>query len=340
MLWSVSPTTQTLRRAAAEQDHELVLGDVGVLVLIDEDLLEAVLVVLEHVGTLPEHAHGPDEEVVEVHRVRGHEAPLVLAIGLGDAALVDGPGPRFEGGGVDQVRLGRADDAEHGPGREALLVDAEVVEDMLDEPAAVAVVVDRETMPVADPVRVAAQHANTGGVEGRHPHPGGVGTDELDDAPSHLVGRLVREGDGEYPPRLHARDDEAGDAPGQDPGLARPGPGDHDERAALVQHRLALGRVQVRDEVCDRAGDRRRLLGGIGLLVLGPEARAHDAAPGSERGEVAEKVPLVVSPWAGSSRGQRRHRSRHYRRAGAAPKGEGGKAGGITPIRSCPGAWT
>ena len=79
----------------AELDHELVLGDVGVLVLVDEDLLEAVLVVLEHVGMLAEHAHGADEEVVEVHRVRGHEAPLVLGVGLGDAALVDGPGARL-----------------------------------------------------------------------------------------------------------------------------------------------------------------------------------------------------------------------------------------------------
>ena len=173
------------------------------------------------------------------------------------------PARVFERGGVDQVGLGRADDTEHGPGREALLVDAEVVEDMLDEPAAVAVVVDREAVPVADPVGVAAQHPHAGGVEGRHPHPPGVGTDELDDAPAHLVGRLVGEGDGEYPPRLHARDDEAGDAPGQDPGLARTGPGDDDERTALVQHGLPLGRVQVGDEVRDRAGDRRRLFGGI-----------------------------------------------------------------------------
>ena len=142
MLWSVSPTTQTLRRACAELDHELVLGDVRVLVLVHEDVLEALLVVLEHVGMLAEHAHGPNEEVVEVHRVRRHEAPLVLGIGLGDPPLVDGPGALFEGGHVDHVRLGRADDTEHGPGREALLVDAEVVEDVLHEPAAVAVVVD------------------------------------------------------------------------------------------------------------------------------------------------------------------------------------------------------
>ena len=54
--WSVSPTTVTLLVAAGEEQDDLVLGLVGVLVLVDEDVLEALAVVLEHVGVVAEQA--------------------------------------------------------------------------------------------------------------------------------------------------------------------------------------------------------------------------------------------------------------------------------------------
>ena len=200
--------------------HQLVLREVRVLVLVHEDVLESLLVVLEHVGMLAEHPHGANQQVVEVHRVRRHETPLVLGVSLGDPPLVDRPGALVESRHVDHVRLGRADDTQHGSRREAPLVDAEVVEDVLHEPAAVAVVVDAETRPVADPLRVAAQHPDTRGMERGHPHLLGVCADKLHDSAAHLVRGLVGEGDREYPPRRHTRDDKAGDAASKDAGLA------------------------------------------------------------------------------------------------------------------------
>ena len=65
--------------AAGEQQDDLVLRLVGVLVLVDEDVLEALAVVVEHVGVVAEQAHGVDEQVVEVHRPGLLQAGLVLA---------------------------------------------------------------------------------------------------------------------------------------------------------------------------------------------------------------------------------------------------------------------
>ena len=65
--------------------HDLVLGPVGVLVLVDEDVLEALLVVLEHVGMLVEQPHGDREQVVEVHGAGPLQPGLVLAVDVGDA---------------------------------------------------------------------------------------------------------------------------------------------------------------------------------------------------------------------------------------------------------------
>ena len=252
---------------------------------------------------LAEHPHRANQEVVEVHRVRRHETPLVLGVSLGDAPLVDRSGAPVESRHVDHVGLRRADDAEDGPGRKASLVDAEVIEDVFHEPAAVAVVVDRERRPVADPVGVAAQHPDARGMERGHPHSLGVRTDKLHDTTAHLVSGLVGEGDGEYPPGRHTRDDEAGDPASQDAGLPGPGTGHDDKGAALVEDRFALSRVQVRDEVCGLS--RHRLSGRRDLLLLGFARQPPGPAPAPERGQVTEEVPLGGSPCAGSSRGQR-----------------------------------
>ena len=50
-----------------EGEDELVLDGVGVLVLVDEDVLEAAVVVLEEVGLGLEELDGLAEQVVEVH---------------------------------------------------------------------------------------------------------------------------------------------------------------------------------------------------------------------------------------------------------------------------------
>ena len=90
--WSLSPTTQMLRCSAASRSDELVLDVVGVLVLVDEHVPEALAVVLEHVGVLVEQAHGVAEQVVEVHGAGPLQAGLVLAVDVGDLALEDRPG--------------------------------------------------------------------------------------------------------------------------------------------------------------------------------------------------------------------------------------------------------
>ena len=91
--------------AAGEQQHELVLGDVGVLVLVDEDVLEALAVGLEDVGMLAEQRHRVDEQVVEVHRPGGVQPALVLGEHLGVLAVEDVLRP---GGGLRRGRRARS----------------------------------------------------------------------------------------------------------------------------------------------------------------------------------------------------------------------------------------
>ena len=154
---------------------------------------------------------------------------------------------------VDEVVLRRADRTVDRPGREALGIDVEVAQDELHEPDGVGLVVDREGVPEPEPVGVAAQDADAGRVERRHPHPLGDGTDEPGHPLAHLLGGLVGERDRQD---LERRDtpgaDEEGDPVGQHPGLAGAGPGDDEERAGLVEHGVALVRVQTDEQLLGR----------------------------------------------------------------------------------------
>ena len=78
-----------LAAVLGQQDGELVLGQVGVLVLVDQDVLEALLVAAQHVGVLAEQLDGLHQQVVEVHRPGAQQASLVLAVHVGVLAVED-----------------------------------------------------------------------------------------------------------------------------------------------------------------------------------------------------------------------------------------------------------
>ena len=70
-----------------EEVDELELRGVGVLELVDEDVTEAVAVALERFGVFTEQPHREHEQVVEVDGGRFLQAPLVLGVHVGEAAL-------------------------------------------------------------------------------------------------------------------------------------------------------------------------------------------------------------------------------------------------------------
>ena len=207
----------------------------------------------EHVGAGAEEVDGDREQVVEVHGAGGKQALLVLAVDVGDAPLVDRARVgrvRLE---VDQLVLGRADQRVHGAGRKALGVDVEVAHDIGGQALCVGLVVDRERRAIAQASTVAAQDANTRGVERRDPHLVGHRTHQFRDPTLHLVGGLVGERDGQD---LERRDaplpDQVRHAMGEHTRLPGSRAGHEQQRPAGVGHRLPLDGVQVLEEVAAR----------------------------------------------------------------------------------------
>ena len=181
-----------------QQLQQLVLGDVGVLELVHQHVAEALLVGGEHVRVLLEQPHRLQDQVVEVHGVGLGQPPLVEPVGLGGLLLEPAQRPVGRGLGVDQLVLPGAHGVAHGPGRQPLGVVVEPAADLGHQPLGVALVVDAEGGGVAQVRPAAAQHADAGRVEGRHPHRLHHRPDQVPQPFLHLPGRLVGEGDGQH----------------------------------------------------------------------------------------------------------------------------------------------
>ena len=236
-----------------EQLQPAVLRSVRVLVLVDQHVAEARLVLLPHVGVDLEQLHALEQEIVEVHRVHRVDLALVALVDVGGRLLEVGAHMLAVGLGVEQDVLCVAYLALDRTRREALRVDVEVVDAALHETDRVLLVVDREAARVPELVAVRAEHAGAGGVEGHDPHRLDPRSDQLRDPLAHLLRGLVGEGDREdLARRGPIRVDQVGDPMREHARLAAARAGEHEKRPVFVQHGLPLRVVQAFEEACLR----------------------------------------------------------------------------------------
>ena len=217
---------------------DAVLGLVGVLVLVDEDVAEAGVEFGAQLAVVAHREGGHQQQVVEVEGVGVAHLLLVVAVDLRNDLLEVVVGLFGEAVGGEELVLRLADGGLDGVGGEADVVDAGRVEGGLGDAQAVGLVVDGEVAVDADAVGVLAQQAHAEAVEGADEQP--LARQHRLDAVAHLAGGLVGERDGEDLVRLHPLEEEMGDAAGDDARLARPRPRQHEQRPVHVQHRLTL----------------------------------------------------------------------------------------------------
>ena len=127
--------------------------------------------------------------------------------------------------------LGVADGGQDAPGREGLLLQVQLLQNVLDDPLGVVGVVDGEVLVESQPVDVPPQDAHTGGVEGGGPDVVGLRPQPGGQPVLQLPCRLVGEGDGDDLPGL-----------GRVQGAEPPGPADVLLRGPI---REVLQKVQI-----------------------------------------------------------------------------------------------
>ena len=108
-----------------QQVGDFVLDVVGVLILVDANVAEALLVLVEHLGAGAQQLERAHEQVVEVHRVGGTQAALQLQVDLRGLFVIGAVGGFEHVLGPDHGVFSRADLAADHIDGELLLLDAE-----------------------------------------------------------------------------------------------------------------------------------------------------------------------------------------------------------------------
>ncbi len=236
--------------ALGKQPYQPVLGRVGVLVFIHVDIREPLLVMLQDQWEELEHGNGVQQQVIEVH---GVVAPQLFLVG--SVNPVDHPGQvvmhlRAVAVRVDHLVLGVIDKRPHQPGRMAFGIYFHISHDLVDHAQLIVVVVNGEVALITEPLRLAAQDAGAGGVEGGDPDGAGARSSQAMDPPPHLLRRLVGEGYSQYPRGINPPGShQQGDAVGEDAGLPAPRPSQDEKGAVQVEGRLPLLRVKFLQEL-------------------------------------------------------------------------------------------
>jgi hypothetical protein len=223
-----------------------VLRVVRVLILVHEDVAEGLLPLLARLGETLEHVDGEHQHVVEVDGVRAEQPPLIELVHIRNGLVVERLDALRVLVRMHEPVLGVRDLVVDPPRREALRVALEFLQALLDEPDLVGLVVDGEARAVAEPLRLAAEDASAGGMEGEDPEAAAARAEQVFEALPHLTCGLVRERDREDLVRLCADGvDQMRHAVREHAGLTGACAGDDQQRALGGKHRLPLSGVQV-----------------------------------------------------------------------------------------------
>ena len=182
-----------------------VLDAVGVLVLVNVQVLPLRSIAIGHGGCLLQQAQPFEEQVIKVDGVEALQLGGIATRKSGDEALVMGDRTILHLVSVEAVILGAANCAKD-QARLRLARGGEVAlfEEPLDHPRLIVGVVDGEALRQADRLAVATQHPCAEAVEGAHRHIACRLTDHLVQAIAHLGGGLIGKG--------HRKDLPRGDA--------------------------------------------------------------------------------------------------------------------------------
>ena len=234
------------------------MRDVGVLILVHQDVFEARLILAQHFGLLAEQADVFQQQVAEVGGVEDFQPLLIGLVEL--EALAVGEDAGLAGGNLLRCKpaiFPAVDQHCQHASRPALLVDIIGGEELLHQPHLIVDIEDGEIRLEADQLGVPAQDLHADRMEGAEPrHALDHAADDLADAVLHFARRLVGESDRQNLARPGAAGrQDVGDTHGQHPRLAGACPGKDQHRAVEGFDRKPLFGIQS-GEIAGGAGRR------------------------------------------------------------------------------------
>ena len=229
--------------ALGQEPQPQILGDVGVLILVDQHEVKALLILRKHVSVFLEQPQILQEQIAEISGVQLLQALLIERIKLAPPAIGEGVGFALLHALRRQAPvLPPVDHAGEHAGGPSLLVDILGRQQLLEQPDLVVGVEHGERRLQIHELGVAAHDLHADGVESSKPrHALDHAADQLADPRLHLPRSLVGEGHGEDLGRPRpALAQNMGNPRREHPRLAGPRAGKHEEWPVKRLNRLAL----------------------------------------------------------------------------------------------------
>ena len=290
-----------------QQTQEHPLGEVGVVVLVHEHVLEAARDALAHVRALVEQLERAQDEVAEVERAALGQQAVVVGVEAGELELARRAGARGVGLrrrhrplGVGAVVLGRdhlvlqpvdardeAGEQRRRVAADLVLAKREVVDALEQEREAVGGRDRREEGIHAGLERLVLEQAQAERAERLHVQLLVGSLERHLQALAHLGGGGCREGEREDPLRGHSLAHEPHEAAHHGLGLSGAGPGRDDERAVGMGDGRLLRAVQAVE------GYRHR---GLGYAAACPFRTAPIGLPSAAARPAPPATPFTPTP--------------------------------------------
>ena len=158
--------------SAGQQAGQQVLDMVGVLILVHQHILEFALIVAAHVLVFLQQPHCDTDDIIKIQRVILLQTGLILLIGPGnmqDPQVIGLLCPLQKLLRSGQIVLFLADGVQDYLGREGLVVQSHVLDDILHDPLGIRGIIDGKAFAVAHQLDIPPQDPAAGGMEGHGP---------------------------------------------------------------------------------------------------------------------------------------------------------------------------
>ena len=203
----IVPHNAEIAAAMGQQGDQLILGVVGVLIFVHQDIAKPVLILFQFFRELAEQFNGQINDIIKVQRVGFPQPPLIGSIELGNHHFA------VVSCGILQHLLrrnhgilGHADFLNYASGRKLLFRNVTFSNAGFHKPSGVICIVDGKAAVIAQKGDAPAQNPDTGGMEGGGVHLYGFFfTDCSGQSGAHFSGGLVGKGNSKNIPRPDGR---------------------------------------------------------------------------------------------------------------------------------------
>ena len=229
---------------------KLILGPVGILILVHQNILEAALVLHPHLFMLLQQKHRYHQQVIKIQSIVVTKLLGIDFINLCHLLLKEAAGIPGHGLGSHKLVFGIGNSVQHPGWSILLLIQIEFFQCILDDSLAVRRIVNNKVLLVnACSLYLTAQETGTERMEGAEPYLLGRLPNHAVHTLPHLRGSLVGKGDGQNAVGGHIMSQQVCHLAGQHLGLAGTCPRHDKQRPISMLYRLFLCRIQSTENI-------------------------------------------------------------------------------------------